>query len=216
MTSLILNRHGKATTLITAALRNSSTIGNCAIFVDAEGGERTARNTAHIPWYPQAQTIPDANGDPKPTSLPDIIIFPKIDSAAVPTTDPTNSDISTSKFVPTPQQKHIILIDVTFTDDLKVKERYQQKLNHHNPYFTHLKSLGWQPTLYPIVFTHSGCVTTSLRTFLNDCGVTPRQINSLIKSIEHKIYSYNSSLIYSRYKLRSIIRSNLLVPTGVG
>jgi hypothetical protein len=77
----------------------------------------------------------------------DIIIFPKIDSAAVPTTEPTSSGISTATFVPTPQQKQIILIDVTFTDDSKVKERYQHKLNHHNPYFTHLQSLGCQPIL---------------------------------------------------------------------
>ena len=167
MTGLILNRHGKATTLITTALRNSPTIGNCAIFVDAEGGERSARDTAHISWYPQAPTIPDADGNPKPTSLPDIILFPKIDSAAVPPRDSPSTDTTDTTsvpFTPTTQQKHIILIDVTFTDDLAVVDRFKQKQEHHNPYFTHLQALGWQPQLYPIVFTHSGCVTTSFRT----------------------------------------------------
>ena len=56
MTSLMLNRHGKATTLIATALQNSSTIGNCAIFVDAEGGERTARNT-EVSLVFQASTL---------------------------------------------------------------------------------------------------------------------------------------------------------------
>ncbi|KAG7675048.1 hypothetical protein KSW81_002552 [Nannochloris sp. 'desiccata'] len=216
MTSIKLNRHGKATTLIAAAIRKSTTIGNCAIFVDAEGGERTARDTEHIPWYPQAPTTTDTNGNTTPTSLPDIIIFPKIDSAAIPQQESTSADNTSALFTPTAQHKHIILIDATITDDSKVKERFQHKMSHHNLYFTHLQTLGWQPKLFPIVFTHSGCVTTSFRTLLTDCGLTPHAINSLLKSIQLQILNYNSSLLITRYKLLTAHRSNLLVPTGVG
>ncbi|KAL4529477.1 hypothetical protein Ndes2526A_g04262 [Nannochloris sp. 'desiccata'] len=216
MTSIKLNRHGKATTLIAAAIRKSTTIGNCAIFVDAEGGERTARATEHIPWYPQAPTTIDANGNTKPTSLPDILIFPKIDSAAIPPQEPATTDATTALFTPTARDKHIILIDFTITDDIKVKERFQQKLDHHNPYFTHLQTLGWKPKLYPIVFTHSGCVTTSFRTFLTDCGLTTHTINSLLKSIQLQILNYNSSILLTRYKLLTQLRTPLHLPTGVG
>ncbi|KAG7674629.1 hypothetical protein KSW81_000275 [Nannochloris sp. 'desiccata'] len=216
MTSIKLNRHGKATTLIAAAIRKSTTIGNCAIFVDAEGGERTARATEHIPWSPQAPTTIDANGNTKPTSLPDILIFPKIDSAAIPPQEPASTDATNALFTPTARDKHIILIDFTITDDIKVKERLQQKLDHHNPYFTHLQTLGWKPKLYPIVFTHSGCVTTSFRTFLTDCGLTTHAINSLLKSIQLQILNYNSSILLTRYKLLTQLRTHLLLPTGVG
>ena len=59
--------------------------------------------------------------------------FPKIDHRNIPplpsaaendTPPPTAPTVT---FVPTTRQKHIILIDLTYTDDADVKERYQQK-----------------------------------------------------------------------------------------
>jgi hypothetical protein len=175
--------------------------------VDAEGGEHSARATDTVPWYPAAPIITNAAGNTQHSSLPDIIIFPKIPS----------SKLADATFAPTALQKDIILLDVTFTDDLTVKDRFQHKLDHHNPYVLHLQSLGWRPKLYPIVFTHSGCVTLSLRIFLKtDCGLTDSAVNSSIKSFQQHTYTYNSKLTSTRYYKKKQIQTNLLVPTGVG
>jgi len=178
----ILKRHGKATTKIVDLIKTSTSIGHCAIFVNAEGGEDSARVTNHIPWYPAAPLIMDTNGNLKHTSLPDIILFPKIDSSQVPS-PPSTAESNTAAleisaaapFTPSTRQKHIILLDITYTDDLKVAERYQQKLDHNQLYLAHLRGLGWKPKFYPIVLTYSGCATLSLRILLkSDCGFTIR------------------------------------------
>ena len=114
-------------------------------------------------------------------------------------------------------QNEIILLDVTYTDDLTVKERFQQKLGHHNSYFAHLQSLDWRPKLYPIVLTHSVCVTLSLRTFLTtDCGLTATAVDTFIKCLQQHTLNSNSNFSFTRYPLKNQLRSNLLIPTGVG
>jgi hypothetical protein len=205
--SLILKGHGTATTKLVEVIKTSRTLGNCAIFLDAEGGEHTARSTDTLLWYPSAPTVTDDAGNSTFTSLPDAIIFPKISS----------HNAENPLFTPTAAQKDIILLDATYTDDLKVKDRYQHKLDHHNPYILHLQTLGWRPKLYPIVLTHSGCVTLSLRTFLEtDCGLTPTAVNTLTKSLQKHTFSYNSKLNSTRYHLKKELAYNHLVPTGVG
>ena len=199
--------HGTAIGKIVDAIQSSTRLGNCAAFVDAEGGDRSARTTTNIPWCPQAPMLFDETGILHHSSLPDIILFPKIDSKY----------ISDASFRPTSTQKEITLLDITYTDDTTVKNRYQEKLDHHNPYYTHLIALGWRVKLYPIVLTYSGCVSASLRSFLDqDCGLTPTAINTLIKSLQQHSYRYNSKLSSTRsFQLKKLI-TNLQNPTGVG
>jgi hypothetical protein len=114
-------------------------------------------------------------------------------------------------------QNVIILLDVTYTDDLTVKERFQQKLDHHNTYFAHLQSLGWRPKLYRIVLTHSGCVTLSLRTFLaTDCGLTATAVDTFIKCLQQHTLNSNSNLSFTWYHLKKQLRSNLVLSTWCG
>jgi len=125
--------------------------------------------------------------------------------------------LSAASFNPSTRQKHIILLDITYTDDLKVAERYQQKLDHHELYLDHLRGLGWRAKLYPIVLTHSGCATLSLRTLLKtDCGFTDTTVDTLLKLLQKHTFNYNSSLKYTRYKFKQKLRSNLLPPVGIG
>jgi len=224
MQKQILKRHGTATAKIVDLIKTSTLLGNCAIFADAEGGDHSARETDQVPWYPAAPLIEDANGNQKHSSLPDIIFFPKIDSSQIPSPPPAENDnieapdtSAAATFNPSTRQKHIILLDVTYTDDLKLAERYQQKLDHHALYLEHLSGLGWKAKFYPIVLTYSGCATLSLRKLLKtDCGFTDTAVNNLLKSLQKHTFSYNSSLTYTRYKLKQKLRSNLLPPDGIG
>jgi len=89
--------------------------------------------------------------------------------------------------------------------------------DHRELYLAHLRHLGWTPKLYPIVFTHSGCATLSLRFFLKtDCGFTDTAIDTLLKSLQKHTYNYNAKLTNTRYYLKKKLLSNPLPPAGIG
>jgi hypothetical protein len=56
--------------------------------------------------------------------------------------------------------------------------------------------MGWKPKLYPVVVTHSGCVTLSLRKFFKtDCGLTDAAVDTKIKSLQAHTFIYNHKFI---------------------
>ena len=195
--ALILKRHGETVTQL-AELITTTSIGDCAMFIDAESGDHSARDPNKPPWYPEPPSTTNSQGHLRPTSLPDIILFPKI---KLNTTQPRRT------------QKRIILIDITFTDDIDVATRYQAKLDQHSAYCQHLKRHHWKPCIYPIVLTYSGCLTSSLRIFLKqDCGLTDHSINPFIRQLQTHTCKYNSKLIGTRAALKKKLTKLLPLP----
>ena len=56
----------------------------------------------------------------------------------------------------------------------------------------------------------------SQKLFTTDCGMTAAAVDTSIKSLQRHTLNSNSNLSFTRYRLKKQLRTNLLLPTGVG
>jgi hypothetical protein len=185
MHAITMQKHGKAVGLILDSLETSNK-GNIAIFADAETGKKTLHNISRnlLPRDRRAVTKQH-----ELLSKPDIIIFPKILQSEAHTTPPN-------------EKKEAIFLEISFTGDGYAATRFEQKLKQHEAHAEFLRSKEWTIKVIPIIFTHSGCLTTSLRQILTEFGIENGPTNKLISKLQlHTCtFSYKTISTYRQLK----------------
>ena len=173
-TAIFCKRHGEAVTIIGDAIKEG-TLGNCPIFMDAETGDRSARSLpAYIPSQPPG---PDR-------SLPDILLLPRLTNETLATLGPDPIELP-------PALRHIVLLELGYTQDLHLPTKLQEKLAQHQGFKALLESRGWTVVLAAIPVSYTGLLLSSLRTTLTDCGVTGAAVTATL----HRLVSHSISYI---------------------
>jgi len=144
--------------------------------------------------YADAETVEKSLTDISPTLLPrpfrshqlvskpDIIVFLKIKPR----------ETSTS---PAPEKKKAIFLEISFCNDGFAAARYQRKLAQHTTHKTFLETKGWTVDIIPIIITHSGCITNTLKQSLTDLGISDGQIKKLISKLQRHSCNSNITII---------------------
>jgi hypothetical protein len=84
------------------------------------------------------------------------------------------------------------------TSDRRLFEKFTEKMDQHHANADHLRTLGWEVKIIPIIMTYSGVLTTSFRQALTDTNLPTDLINSTINKPQQTICDYNLKIIHTR------------------
>ncbi len=105
-----------------------------------------------------------------------------------------------------PHKKTSSGIEVGHTCDRRLPTVVSTKLSQHRVWLDYLTSQGWTVTLYPVVITHSGLISTRSKA-LTACGVSPSAIATTLRKTAHHALSYNLKFCTGRHSLDAALHA---------